>query len=244
MTSKHTAPKHTLTDYFFSVCNWKDYILAEEFSSCCGWLMSLVFFLYCWTYTEVSAWRRHVDWILLQSSAPRRWLTPVSYVEVSLPAAGPGCLLLSVELSAPGDLRQAGWTARETVSGWFTWNIFPCIIHAWRGPDLQIEHLSYDRYPSWLNLTCSYNFRDATVLVMRSAIPSASWLVSSPVTRSHSSFSIFYFSIFRVWTTNSALFYTVFYTISFIVFVSGAQIVTAWGVRRFWSHSLSIAHHL
>lgn len=95
----------------------------------------------------------------------------------------------------------------------------------------------------WIS-PCSYNFRDATVLVMRSAIPSASWLVSSPVTRSHSSFGIFYFSIFRVWTTNSALFYTVFYTISFIVFVSGAQIVTAWGVRRFWSHSLSIAHHL
>lgn len=34
MTSKHTAPKHTLTDDFFSVCNWKDYILPEEFISC------------------------------------------------------------------------------------------------------------------------------------------------------------------------------------------------------------------
>lgn len=151
MTSKHMAPKHTLTDDFFPVCNWKGCILTEEFISCFSLanelsLLSVLLKLY-----RSGVCLKEAYWSNLASALSSEEIThSISYVEVSSPATGPaqrpGCLLLSVHLSAPGDPLQAGQLARATVGGWVTWNVFPCIICACWGADLQIEHLSYDRY--------------------------------------------------------------------------------------------------
>lgn len=118
--------------------------------------MSLVFFLCCWNYTEVPAWRRHIDEIFSSERWEAKSLASLAK-RVSSPTAGsawrPGSLLLSGLLSAPTDLLQAGGLAREAVAGWATWNIFPCVIHVWWGAGLWTDHPSYDRYHLWLNLT-------------------------------------------------------------------------------------------
>lgn len=87
---------------------------------------------------------------------------------------------------------------------------------------------------------CSCNFKDVAILVTRSFIPSASGLANFLMTRNCSSFNVFHFRIFRIWM----IYFTAFCTINFVLFIAGAQMVTAGAIRKIWSHCLSPAPRL
>lgn len=186
--------------------------------------MILIFFLYCWNYTkEAPAWRRCVDQVLRLQ--PPVWRFP--HLQPGLPDGwAVGCLQVSCQ--------------HQEITGWSS-----SVIH--RNGKL----LAYQKHFSLLScmmifcglssyLLCSCNFKDVAILVTRSFIPTASGLASFMMMRNCSLFNIFHCRIFRIWMT----YFTAFCTINFVLFIAGAQMVTAGAVRKIWSHCLSPAPRL
>lgn len=198
MAPKHTAPEHTLTDDFSSVCNWKEYILVEGFiSSSLANELSLLSVLlrsyksaclkeaYWWNFASALSIEslNHLDLLAREFPHPLQGL-PKAWALCCSQLSCQHLLICGRLVPQPG---------RQWVLGLPEVFFFSSSVRDGELVSGLTISLMIDTFCGWSSL-CLCDFKDEIVLAMISVIPSTSGLVSFLRTWKHSSSDIFWFS--------------------------------------------------